>query len=353
MARVLLVEPFHGGSHQRLVDTLAAALGADCWPATLPATKWHWRARTSALLLSQTIPTEHTFVTLFASSVLSLAELLGLRPDLARLHKVVYFHESQLDYPVRKVQERDFQFGYNQITTCLAADMVVFNSKTLLRSFLDNIVRFLNQQPDQRPDGEAIRAAVAAKSRVVYFPLELPQRSLPAGRRAPVHIVWPHRWEHDKDPQAFFRVIDKLLEDGLDFRLSVLGQTCGEVPGVFQEARGRLEGQVVAWGYREKEDFYVALQDCDVAVSTARHETYGVAMLEAAGLGCFPLVPNRLVYPELYPPACLYNTEQQLYKRLRDFCRRPALLDSSPPIEFERFSGAAPAQALVACLQLD
>lgn len=89
-----------------------------------------------------------------------------------------------------------------------------------------------------------------------------------------------------------------------------------------------------------------------MAVSTARHETYGVAMLEAAALGCFPLVPNRLVYPELYPTDCLYNTEQQLYKRLRDFCRRPALLESPPPIEFERFSGAAPAQELVACLQL-
>ncbi len=52
---------------------------------------------------------------LFTSSVLNLAELVALRPDLARLKKVFYFHENQLVYPVRKSQERDFQYGYNQI----------------------------------------------------------------------------------------------------------------------------------------------------------------------------------------------------------------------------------------------
>ena len=52
---------------------------------------------------------------LFASSVLNLAELMALRPDLTQLKKVLYFHENQLIYPVRKQQERDFQYGYNQI----------------------------------------------------------------------------------------------------------------------------------------------------------------------------------------------------------------------------------------------
>jgi hypothetical protein len=29
--------------------------------------------------------------------------------------------------------------------------------------------------------------------------------------------------------------------------------------------------------------------------------------LEAVGRGALPLVPDRLVYPEIYPPACLYD----------------------------------------------
>ena len=54
---------------------------------------------------------------LFCSSVLNLAELVALRPDLGLLHKVVYFHENQLIYPVRKSLDRDFQYGYNQVLT--------------------------------------------------------------------------------------------------------------------------------------------------------------------------------------------------------------------------------------------
>lgn len=52
---------------------------------------------------------------LFSSSVLNLCELVALRPDLTPLKKVLYFHENQLVYPVRKDQERDFQYGYNQV----------------------------------------------------------------------------------------------------------------------------------------------------------------------------------------------------------------------------------------------
>lgn len=84
---------------------------------TLSAQKWHWKARMSALYFSQAIPVKHEYEILFTTSVLNLAELIGMRPDLAKCRKIVYFHENQLIYPVQESRERDCQYGLNEIMT--------------------------------------------------------------------------------------------------------------------------------------------------------------------------------------------------------------------------------------------
>ncbi|NXO17669.1 GTDC1 protein, partial [Oriolus oriolus] len=423
---VLLIEPFYGGSHKQLMDLLQEELQEDCVLCTLPAKKWHWKARTSALYFMQTVPANSNYRILFASSVLNLAELAALRPDLGKLKKVLYFHENQLAYPVQKCQERDFQYGYNQILSCLVADVVVFNSAFNMESFLKSIGKFMKLIPDHRP--KDLEKIIRPKCQVLYFPVKFPDVSrfmpdhklprlkkvmgvkrngdayqseglpgqqesravmktsdahpesglcepqpglcptqhegLPSLAAAPVqaeapestnpcqgedkqrltfnlsnilseldyqqrplHIAWPHRWEHDKDPETFFKVLMKLKEQDLPFRVSVLGETFSEIPDIFSEARRVLGSSVLHWGYLpSKDDYFRALCTADVVISTAKHEFFGVAMIEAVHCGCYPLCPKALVYPEIFPAEYLYSTPEQLFKRLQNFCKRPDIV---------------------------
>lgn len=131
--KVLFIEPFYGGSHKQLIDVLMASMFTYCNHSkiivkhlplidiqdstlvTLSAKKWHWRARCSPLIIYKSIPAITSETTLFCSSVLNLCELLGLRQDLYKLRKILYFHENQLVYPIREIKERDVQYAYNQI----------------------------------------------------------------------------------------------------------------------------------------------------------------------------------------------------------------------------------------------
>ncbi|KAM8856389.1 tRNA-queuosine alpha-mannosyltransferase isoform 3-T3 [Spinachia spinachia] len=348
--RVLLVEPFYGGSHKQLIDLLQQNISG-CSVFTLPAKKWHWRARTAALHFSQTLPTCPSHRVLFSSSVLNLCELVALRPDLARLKKVLYFHENQLVYPVRKDQERDFQYGYNQVLSCLVSDVVVFNSAFNMDSFLSSLSSFMKKIPDHRP--RDLDQLIRPKCVVLYYPIQFPDVSSgefpssgnqqedpqqsrtdqspvskadPGDQMKPLHIVWPHRWEHDKNPELFFSTMMKLKEKEVDFNLSVLGETFSEVPGIFSEAKLRLDPHVLNWGFLSRGDYLKVLLQADVVVSTASHEFFGVAMLEAVHCGCYPLCPKALVYPEIFPGEYLYSTSEQLFKQLQRLCRRPDIV---------------------------
>ena len=119
----------------------------------------HWRARTSALYFAQNISRKlGKLDILFCSSVLNLAELVALRPDVSQCRKIIYFHENQLVYPVKKSkEERDFQYGYNQILSALTANQILFNSEFNKSSFLQSISSFMKLQPDFRPDSRLLR----------------------------------------------------------------------------------------------------------------------------------------------------------------------------------------------------
>ena len=116
-----------------------------------------------------------------------------------------------------------------------------------------------------------------------------------------------------------------------NFVLSVIGQCYSEIPTEFLEAKEVLKEKIVNWGFLESrakyrnrieiiktvllgrlgdgrpylEDFAIhaiydftfereVISSAHISISTADHEFFGVSMVEAAQVGCYCLVPNKL-----------------------------------------------------------
>jgi glycosyltransferase involved in cell wall biosynthesis len=255
---------------------------------------------------------------IYASTFVNLAEFIGLAHDaVAGVPAVVYFHENQLLYPVRQTAEWDYQFPLTNITSALTATRCLFNSDYNLGGFLREIPGFLREFPDHRPTG--VVDTIAAKSSVLAPPFDpTPFDASPPSRGVRPRIVWPHRWEHDKDPESFFSAVETLAAEGLDFEVAVAGQSFRETEPLMAGAAASLGNRLVHIGEPGSREAYARLlASSDIAVSTARNEFFGLAMMEACYAGCAPVVPDALAYPELYQPQQRYGTPGELVARLR------------------------------------
>ncbi len=311
---VLLVEPWMSGSHAQWADGYARWSSHSVSVIGLPAGPWRWRLRAGSTPLAQLIK-DHVAANgppdvLLMSGLVDGAQLLGLarRAVPPSVPLVVYQHESQLVYPTTngRVDEESVLRNWS---TWLAADKVLFNSDFHRKSVETALPAFLARQPET--DQLAALESVLAKFDVLPVGIELvpsaqgasvPESSITregtVDGSVPV-IVWPHRWEPDKDPDAFVRALAKLDQNQLDFRL-VLAGTDSMVPN---DARRRIidrwSDKIVAVGPFPRSEYEELLAKSDIVVSCAKHDFFGVAVAEAVAAGCVPVLPDALAYPEL------------------------------------------------------
>jgi glycosyltransferase involved in cell wall biosynthesis len=335
MLRILALEPYYGGSHKAFLDGYRGHSRHRVELLTMPARKWKWRMRGAAVTLGREVARRSgTFDLLLASDYVDLAALAGMQSAaLSGIPLVAYFHENQLTYPLPSENERDYQFGFTNLTTCLAADRVLFNSRYHLESFLEASKGLLRRMPDLVPDWAPDAIRERAEVVPVGVDLEEIDRQRPAlparsTRQAPLTVLWNHRWEYDKGAETFFGAMMELAQEGHEYWLSVTGQGFREAPAVFEQARVRLAPKIKNYGYVESRAEYVRLLlDSDLVVSTAVQEFFGIAVVEAVYAGCLPLLPAALSYPELLPESChqmcLYAGRDELKARLAYWLRHP------------------------------
>jgi glycosyltransferase involved in cell wall biosynthesis len=327
---VWALEPYFGGSHKYFLRGLAERSHHRLRLLTLPGRHWKWRMQGGALSLAaqaaQAVGADASPSpdVLFASDMLDLPTFLSLADArVASVPTLLYFHENQLTYPLPPGVERDLTYGMRNIVSALTATRVLFNSSFHRQEFLEAAGELLAVMPDEVPVGvaeELERKAgvlpVGCDLRRFDIHRERALREAAEGRwgdpaRGPL-LLWNQRWEYDKAPDEFFAAVAVLKEEGVPFRLAMAGPNQGTPTSVFLRAKDELAEHIVHWGRVPGDADYAALLwAADVVASTAIHEFFGIAIVEAVYCGCRPVLPRRLSYPEVIPAAM---HEEVLYR---------------------------------------
>ena len=321
MSRVLLIEPYFSGSHQAWAEGYSKVSAHEVDLLSLPGRFWKWRMFGGSLTLAREAGRlESPPDLILASDMVDLASFLGhAGPRLSHAKTVLYMHENQLTYPLSPTARDDLAYAYMNWSSMVRANEVWFNSQFHLDSVFEALPKFLRHFPDHRHT--SLIDNVRARSTVVPVGVDL--RFVVDGPKPdPPLIIWNQRWEHDKNPSRMWATLRRLAEADVPFRVAICGENFSNTPAGFEEGRGALSTRVVHYGYAARDRYEQLLNQSAVVLSTAEHEFFGVAVVEAMAAGALPVLPNDLSYPGLVPEEVhsdvLYETDDELDHLLRE-----------------------------------
>ncbi|WP_188109606.1 tRNA-queuosine alpha-mannosyltransferase domain-containing protein [Pseudohalioglobus sediminis] len=314
----MLLSAYAAQSHRYWQAALQQMFPRWSWTVLeLPPRYFSWRVRGNPLYWSiaerELLQAPHDL--LIATSMSDLATLRGLVPALGEIPALLYFHENQFAYPQDKQQHSLLEAQMVSLYGALAADTIAFNSRFNRDTFLDGCDALLARLPDRVPAG--VVTSLRDKSCILPVPLmpaepRAGQGAATPDRRAGIRLLWSARFEHDKGGEGLLRILHNLEAAQEDFEVAVTGQQFRRSPPVFAEIEREFSHRLVQFGYVDSEARYTELmQWANVALSTALHEFQGLALMRAVQCGCVPVVPDRLVYREIYDPLYRYPSSPQ------------------------------------------
>ena len=325
--KIAIVDTFFSGSHKQWGLDLQHNSKYQIQLFTLPGIHWKWRMQGGAITLAQKLNnTQFKPDLILATDMVNLSifkSLLG--NDLQNVPIILYFHENQLMYPKSKmdtdeIQKRDNHYGFINFSSSLIADKILFNSTFHLSGFICSLKYLLKKFPDY--SFVDLISNIRNKSSVLPIGIQLNNDNKLKTKNKISTILWNHRWEHDKNPEQFFNTLFNLKAENIRFRLNVIGKNYKNSPKIFDKAKITLKDEIINWGFVEsKAEYYKILNQSDILPVTSHHDFFGISTVEAMSCGVYPLLPNRLAYPEHIPAElksdCLYNNSRDLYQKLK------------------------------------
>ena len=255
----------------------------------------------------------------------------------------MYFHENQITYPWSPndrdiVKGRDHHYGFINYSSALVSDCNLFNSDFHRNSFTDALKNFLSNFPDFNDYSNI--DIIKNKSRTLYLGLDLKKFDNyyhKKNNKDPI-ILWNHRWEHDKNPDDFIKLIDELDQKNLDFKCILLGKNKQKKSGYFDQFVNRFSHRILHAGYCETfEEYASLLWQADICPVTSIQDFFGISIAEAVYCNTYPLLPYRLAYPEIYNKGenedLFYKDEKNLANKVEQLIKQNSFNSKELPKE--------------------
>lgn len=327
--KIILLSAYGARSHRCWRGALVKGIPQVEWTClSLPPRYFAWRVRGNPLSWFDQLSTIDLkgFDAVLATSMVDSAVVRGLFPELALKPWTVYFHENQFEYPGTDRQVNITEAQLTSVYSALAADQVVFNTNYNRQSFLAGARTLLAKMPDRRP-ADCI-SLIEAKTHVVPVPVQgLDQAILRSKKNSLPELVWNHRWEYDKGPELLLETLQQLDKRNFAMKVHVIGEQFRSQPAAFAAIESLLNNSLCLhkgqWGFLDNAVAYrQLLGTSDIVLSTASHDFQGIAIMEAVALGCLPVVPDRLAYPEIFKDEWRYGTANEARQAAKKIIER-------------------------------
>lgn len=327
MLKILLIEPYYTGSHKKWANDYRRLSNHNIKILSLKGQFWKWRMHGGAVTLADKFNKTNWIPNLIiATDMLDFTTFLSLtRKKTYNIPAIIYFHENQISYPwspndIDVKKNRDSHYGFINYSSALSSDHILFNSNYHMNTFMNELNPFLKNFPDHN-ELDSINI-IKRKSKTLHLGLDLKRFDLKKiKKKEKPSILWNHRWEYDKNPELFFSILEKVKNEGYKFNLIVIGENFSQSPKIFDRAKKDFKDELIHWGYAKTFELYAELLwRADILPVTSNQEFFGISVMEAIYCGNWPILPNRLTYPELLPEVNhkenIYQDEKDLYKKI-------------------------------------
>ena len=99
----------------------------------------------------------------------------------------------------------------------------------------------------------------------------------------------------------------------------MLGENFSNIPKIFEKAKVTFKENILHWGYvKDLKSYAKWLWKANILPVTSNQDFFGVSVMEAIYCETYPLLPNRLSFPELIPKEFHCDHFYQNYNDLNE-----------------------------------